>query len=166
MRAATPLRNRGGGGGLGGWAGGEGKPCRQLASPESSPSCLWVAVPDLSNFYDQHKAVMPFLITKEGTDTTVENYQSKEDRAKLDGAPQSVCLLGCGVHHLLTRCTASRDAGARGPARTALLLRARPVRVRAVRVLHHLVPFVLVELGQVPGPRCAAAVVPLAGGQP
>ena len=40
----------------------------------------------MSNFYEQHKAVMPFLVTEEGVDTTVENYQSKEDRAKLDGA--------------------------------------------------------------------------------
>jgi succinate dehydrogenase (ubiquinone) iron-sulfur subunit len=52
-------------------------------------------VPDLSNFYDQHKAVMPFLITKEGADTTVENYQSKEDRAKLDGLYECVLCACC-----------------------------------------------------------------------
>ena len=42
----------------------------------------------MSNFYEQHKSVMPFLITKPEADMTVENYQSKEDRAKLDGAPR------------------------------------------------------------------------------
>lgn len=41
----------------------------------------------MSNFYEQHKSVMPFLITEPDMDMTVENYQSKEDRAKLDGAP-------------------------------------------------------------------------------
>lgn len=43
----------------------------------------------MSNFYEQHKSVMPFLITEPDMDMTVENYQSKEDRAKLDGAPAS-----------------------------------------------------------------------------
>ena len=44
-------------------------------------------VPDMSNFYEQHKSVQPYLITAEGADTTVENYQTKENRAKLDGEP-------------------------------------------------------------------------------
>merc|ERR1712166_527380 len=83
-------------------------------------------VPDMSNFYEQHKSVMPFLITEPDMDMTVENYQSKEDRAKLDGL----------------------------------------LRVRAVRVLYHLVPLVLVERRQVPGAGRAAAVVSLAGRQP
>ena len=39
-------------------------------------------MPDMSNFYEQHKAVQPFLQTKPGVDMTVENYQSKADRAK------------------------------------------------------------------------------------
>ena len=43
-------------------------------------------VPDMSNFYEQHKSVQPFLQTAAGTDMSVENYQTKEDRAKLDGA--------------------------------------------------------------------------------
>jgi succinate dehydrogenase/fumarate reductase-like Fe-S protein len=53
------------------------------------------AVPDMSNFYEQHKAVQPFLQTKVGTDTSVENYQSKEDRAKLDGLYE--CVLWCAL---------------------------------------------------------------------
>merc|ERR1719171_3455552 len=40
-------------------------------------------VPDMSNFYEQHKSVMPFLITKPEADMTVENYQSKEDRSSI-----------------------------------------------------------------------------------
>ena len=66
------------------------------ASPHSSPP-LWfrLAVPDMSNFYEQHKSVMPFLITKPEADMTVENYQSKEDRAKLDGAPRLPPVDGC-----------------------------------------------------------------------
>ena len=60
----------------------------------------------MSNFYEQHKSVMPFLITKPEADMTVENYQSKEDRAKLDGAPRLPrvdglahgCPPACGVN--------------------------------------------------------------------
>ena len=42
-------------------------------------------VPDMSNFYEQHKSVRPYLVTKEGADKSVENHQTKQDRAKLDG---------------------------------------------------------------------------------
>jgi len=52
-------------------------------------------VPDMSNFYEQHKMVQPFLQTKEGVDMTVENYQSKEDRAKLDGLYECVLCACC-----------------------------------------------------------------------
>lgn len=59
------------------------------SSPTGQPRLFFrLAVPDMSNFYEQHKSVMPFLITKPDADMTVENYQSKEDRAKLDGAPR------------------------------------------------------------------------------
>ena len=58
-------------------------------------------VPDMSNFYEQHKSVQPYLITAEGTDESVENYQSKEDRAKLDGARQA--LPGSGGAHTIRR---------------------------------------------------------------
>ena len=51
----------------------------------------------MSNFYEQHKSVMPFLITKPEADMTVENYQSKEDRAKLDGAPRLPRVDGPGA---------------------------------------------------------------------
>ena len=59
-----------------------------LTSPPTNGRRCCLAVPDMSNFYEQHKSVMPFLITKPEADMTVENYQSKEDRAKLDGAPR------------------------------------------------------------------------------
>merc|ERR1719352_387449 len=52
-------------------------------------------VPDMSNFYEQHKSVQPYLITKEGADTTQENFQTKEDRAKLDGARRR---MACTLH--------------------------------------------------------------------
>ena len=49
----------------------------------------------MSNFYEQHKSVKPFLVTEPGTDMTVENYQSKEDRAKLDGLYECVLCACC-----------------------------------------------------------------------
>ena len=55
------------------------------------------AVPDMSNFYEQHAQVQPYLQTKEGTDMSVENYQSKEDRAKLDGLYECVLCACCAV---------------------------------------------------------------------
>merc|ERR1712072_1578819 len=54
-------------------------------------------VPDMSNFYEQHKSVQPFLQTKEGVDMTVENYQSKADRAKLDGLYECVLCACCST---------------------------------------------------------------------
>merc|ERR1719375_2502757 len=54
-------------------------------------------VPDMSNFYEQHKAVQPYLQTKEGVDMTVENYQSKTDRAKLDGLYECVLCACCST---------------------------------------------------------------------
>jgi len=54
-------------------------------------------VPDMSNFYEQHKAVQPYLITEEGTDTSVENFQTKEDRAKLDGLYECVLCACCST---------------------------------------------------------------------
>ena len=61
-----------------------------IDSSPPSPDDPWYdlpAVPDMSHFYEQHKSVQPYLITKEGADTSVENLQSKEERAQLDGAP-------------------------------------------------------------------------------
>jgi len=54
-------------------------------------------VPDLSNFYEQHKAVQPYLIMDESKDMSVENYQSKEDRAKLDGLYECVLCACCST---------------------------------------------------------------------
>merc|ERR1711908_84734 len=54
-------------------------------------------VPDMSNFYEQHKAVQPYLQTKPDVDMTVENYQSKEDRAKLDGLYECVLCACCST---------------------------------------------------------------------
>merc|ERR1712205_281857 len=54
-------------------------------------------VPDMSNFYEQHKSVQPYLITEEGVDTSVENYQSKADRAKLDGLYECVLCACCST---------------------------------------------------------------------
>merc|ERR1712025_1244798 len=54
-------------------------------------------VPDMSNFYEQHKNVQPYLQTKEGVDMTVENYQSKSDRAKLDGLYECVLCACCST---------------------------------------------------------------------
>jgi len=53
-------------------------------------------VPDMSNFYEQHKSVQPFLQTN-NTDMTKENYQSKEDRAKLDGLYECVLCACCST---------------------------------------------------------------------
>ena len=51
----------------------------------------------MSNFYEQHKAVQPFLQTKPDVDMTVENYQSKADRAKLDGLYECVLCACCST---------------------------------------------------------------------
>jgi succinate dehydrogenase/fumarate reductase iron-sulfur protein len=52
-------------------------------------------VPDMSNFYEQHKSVRPYLVTKEGADKSVENHQTKQDRAKLDGLYECVLCACC-----------------------------------------------------------------------
>ena len=74
---------------------------RRPASPAQAHAHIrpLPAVPDMSHFYEQHKAVQPYLITAEGVDTSVENYQSKEDRSKLDGARRArISSLGsCGA---------------------------------------------------------------------
>ena len=54
-------------------------------------------VPDMSNFYEQHKSVQPYLQTAPGVDMTVENYQTKEDRAKLDGLYECVLCACCST---------------------------------------------------------------------
>ena len=54
-------------------------------------------VPDMTHFYEQHKSVKPYLITEEGADMTKENYQSKEDRQKLDGLYECVLCACCST---------------------------------------------------------------------
>ena len=49
----------------------------------------------MSNFYEQHKSVRPYLVTKEGADKSVENHQTKQDRAKLDGLYECVLCACC-----------------------------------------------------------------------
>lgn len=51
----------------------------------------------MSNFYAQHKSVQPWLNMKAGTDTSVENKQSKEDRQKLDGLYECVLCACCST---------------------------------------------------------------------
>lgn len=42
-------------------------------------------VPDMTNFYNQYKSIEPWLKRKTVSKGDKEIYQSKEDRAKLDG---------------------------------------------------------------------------------
>jgi len=52
-------------------------------------------VPDLSNFYEQHKSVKPWLETSNTTQK--ENLQSKEDRKKLDGLYECILCACCST---------------------------------------------------------------------
>lgn len=51
----------------------------------------------MNNFYEQHRSVQPWLNVKEGTDTTTENRQTKEDRAKLDGLYECILCACCST---------------------------------------------------------------------
>mmetsp|Transcript_13195 Transcript_13195/g.40090 ORF Transcript_13195/g.40090 Transcript_13195/m.40090 type:complete len:266 (+) Transcript_13195:64-861(+) len=52
-------------------------------------------VPDMSNFYEQHKSVQPYLINDSSVGMEKEHYQSKEDRSKLDGLYECVLCACC-----------------------------------------------------------------------
>ena len=53
-------------------------------------------VPDLTNFYEQHKSVQPWLKTK--TDQPEKEwYQSKEDREKVDGMYECIMCACCST---------------------------------------------------------------------
>jgi len=52
-------------------------------------------VPDMSNFYEQHKSIQPYLINDNKSNT--ENYQSKEDRKKLDGLYECILCACCST---------------------------------------------------------------------
>ena len=53
-------------------------------------------VPDMTNFYEQHKSVQPYLINNNSV-SNVENYQSKKDRSKLDGLYECVLCACCST---------------------------------------------------------------------
>ena len=53
-------------------------------------------VPDMTNFYEQHKSVQPYLINNNSV-LNVENYQSKKDRSKLDGLYECVLCACCST---------------------------------------------------------------------
>ena len=53
-------------------------------------------IPDMSNFYDQHKSIKPYLINN-NDEKSVENYQSKEDRKKLDGLYECILCACCST---------------------------------------------------------------------
>lgn len=53
-------------------------------------------VPDLSNFYEQHKSIQPWLQTK-SEQPAKEWYQSRDDRAKLDGLYECILCACCST---------------------------------------------------------------------
>eukprot|EP01129_Flabellula_baltica_P000199 TRINITY_DN10247_c0_g1_i1.p1 TRINITY_DN10247_c0_g1~~TRINITY_DN10247_c0_g1_i1.p1 ORF type:complete len:319 (-),score=72.67 TRINITY_DN10247_c0_g1_i1:56-1012(-) len=56
-------------------------------------------VPDLNNFYAQHKSIMPWLEPKEElvASATKELYQSEADRAQLDGLYECILCACCSA---------------------------------------------------------------------
>lgn len=54
-------------------------------------------VPDLSNFYNTHKAVEPWLHRKQPRDRSREILQSKQERAKLDGLYECILCACCST---------------------------------------------------------------------
>jgi len=56
-------------------------------------------VPDLNNFYEQHKYIMPWLEPKKelDLDPKKELYQSKEDRLQLDGLYECILCACCSA---------------------------------------------------------------------
>jgi succinate dehydrogenase/fumarate reductase iron-sulfur protein len=57
-------------------------------------------VPDLSNFYEQHKSIQPFLQVNDHaalSKTNVEQVQSREDRKKLDGLYECILCACCST---------------------------------------------------------------------
>ena len=53
-------------------------------------------VPDLTNFYEQHKSVQPWLKTK-SDQPEKEWFQSKEDREKVDGMYECIMCACCST---------------------------------------------------------------------
>jgi len=54
-------------------------------------------VVDMTNFYQQHASISPWLEMGDGEVPERENYQSKEDRAKLDGLYECVLCACCST---------------------------------------------------------------------
>lgn len=54
-------------------------------------------VPDLNNFYDQYKSIKPWMIKKAPLDQKKEQYQTKEDRSKLDGLYECILCACCST---------------------------------------------------------------------
>lgn len=55
-------------------------------------------VPDLTNLYEQHKSIEPFLkLSPENEARTTEVLQSKEDRLKLDGLYECILCACCST---------------------------------------------------------------------
>merc|ERR1712141_149023 len=52
-------------------------------------------VPDMTNFYEQYASIEPFLKQKEPNTSKKENYQSVEDREKLDGLYECILCACC-----------------------------------------------------------------------
>lgn len=55
-------------------------------------------VPDLTHFYEQYKSIQPWLISSsDDSKITSEHYQSREDRAKLDGLYECILCACCST---------------------------------------------------------------------
>lgn len=74
---------------------------KDLASTKVTPlphmSVVRDLVVDMSNFYAQYKSIKPWLQPKEEAEEGVEHYQSKEDRAKLDGLYECILCACCST---------------------------------------------------------------------
>eukprot|EP00127_Corallochytrium_limacisporum_P003238 Clim_evm87s147 gene=Clim_evmTU87s147 len=55
-------------------------------------------VPDMNNFYDQYRSIQPWLQRKDGMPADgLENYQSVDDRRKLDGLYECILCACCST---------------------------------------------------------------------
>jgi succinate dehydrogenase (ubiquinone) iron-sulfur subunit len=54
-------------------------------------------VPDMSNFYQQYKAIEPYLKTSKKPEGGKEHFQSKEDRKLLDGMYECILCACCST---------------------------------------------------------------------
>jgi succinate dehydrogenase/fumarate reductase iron-sulfur protein len=57
-------------------------------------------VPDLSNFYEQHKSIQPYLLVDDNaalSSSKTELLQSREDRKKLDGLYECILCACCST---------------------------------------------------------------------